>query len=124
MPHRATAPRCTCRGELFKAMTKVEMVHVPYRGSADRISRYHLQQGAADLRQSAVGARTVACRQTSRAPRRHLAAALAPGVPDVPAIAETVPGFEVGRLFTASPRPRGRRREIVDILNKGGRGKR
>ena len=62
--------------ELFKAMTKCDMVHVPYRGSAMRLSRHHLQQGAADLRQPALGAGTGERRHRARA-RRHLAEALA-----------------------------------------------
>src|SRR5665213_4517673 len=39
--------------ELFKAMTKCDMLHVPYRGSALAFPRRDLQQGAVDLRQPA-----------------------------------------------------------------------
>ena len=83
--------------ELFKAMTK--MRHGPRALSrlGDRLSRHHLQQGAVDLRQPA-GALEQSRAGNLRAlgvtsPQRW------PGVPEIPAIAETVPGFEVGRLL-------------------------
>src|SRR6185437_9772494 len=40
-----------------------------------------------------------------------------PSVPDVPAIAETVPGYEAAAFYGMSV-PRGTPGEIVDILNK------
>ena len=40
-----------------------------------------------------------------------------PGVPDMPAIAETVPGFESVGFYGISA-PKGTPPEIVDILNK------
>jgi tripartite-type tricarboxylate transporter receptor subunit TctC len=40
-----------------------------------------------------------------------------PGVPDVPAIAETIPGFEAS-VFYGMAAPKGTPAEIVDRLNK------
>jgi tripartite-type tricarboxylate transporter receptor subunit TctC len=102
-------------GELFKAMTKVEMVHVPYRGSAiafpDIISnkvQLIFDNLPSALEQSRAG--TVrAIGVTS--PQRW------PGVPDVPAIAETVPGFESVGFYGISA-PKGTPPEIVETLNK------
>ena len=102
-------------GELFMAMTGVKMLHVPYRGSApaltDMISGQghvmfdnvlssisHLQSGA--LRPLAV---------TSRARLETL--------PDVPTVAETVPGYETGTWWGVGV-PKGTPVEIVDKLNR------
>ena len=101
--------------ELFKAMTKCDMVHVPYRGSAiafpDIISnkvQLIFDNLPSALEQSR-GGNVRALGVTS--PQRW------PAVPDVPAIAETVPGFEsVG--FHGISAPKGTPPEIVDLLNK------
>jgi len=102
-------------GELFMAMTGIKMLHVPYRGSApaltDMISGQvqvmfdnvlsslpHLQSGA--LRPLAV---------TSR--RRSEA------LPDVPTVAETVPGYETGTWWGVGV-PKGTPAEIVEKLNR------
>src|SRR5580698_6805197 len=88
--------------ELFKAMTKIDMVHVPYRGSAvafpDIISnkvQLIFDNLPSALEQSRAG--TVRALGVT-SPQRW------PGVPDVPAIAETVPGFEsVGFYGISAP---------------------
>jgi tripartite-type tricarboxylate transporter receptor subunit TctC len=101
--------------ELFKAMTKCDMVHVPYRGSAvafpDIISNKvqlifdNLPTALAQARAGNVRALGVTSAQRW------------PGLPDIPAIAETVPGFE-STLFYAMSAPKGTPPEVVDILNK------
>jgi tripartite-type tricarboxylate transporter receptor subunit TctC len=101
--------------ELFKAMTKCEMVHVPYRGSAiafpDIISNKvqlifdNLPSALEQSRSGSVRALGVT------SPQRWQ------GVPDIPAIAETVPGFESVGFYGISA-PKGTPPEIVDILNK------
>src|SRR6201994_285100 len=101
--------------ELFKAMTKCEMVHVPYRGSAiafpDIMSnkvQLIFDNLPSALEQSRAGS-VRALGVTS--PKRW------PGVPDVPAIAETVPGFESVGFYGISA-PKGTPPEVVEILNK------
>jgi tripartite-type tricarboxylate transporter receptor subunit TctC len=101
--------------ELFKAMTGIDMVHVPYRGSAiafpDIISNKvqlifdNLPSALAQSRAGSVRALGVT------SPQRW------PGVPDVPAIAETVPGFEAVGFYGISA-PKGTPPEIVAVLNK------
>ncbi len=101
--------------ELFKAMTGINMVHVPYRGSAiafpDIISNKvqlifdNLPSALEQSRSGTVRALGVT------SPQRW------PGVPDVPAIAETVPGFELVGFYGISA-PKGTPPEIVEILNK------
>src|ERR1700759_2094951 len=101
--------------ELFKAMTKCEMVHVPYRGSAiafpDIMSNKvqlifdNLPSALEQSRAGNVRALGVTSPQ------------LWPGVPDVPAIAETVPGFESVGFYGISA-PKGTPPEIIATLNK------
>src|SRR5450432_930582 len=101
--------------ELFKAMTKIDMIHVPYRGSAlafpDIISNkvQLIFDNLPSALEQARGGSVRALGVTS--PQRW------PGVPDVPAIAETVPGFESVGFYGISA-PKGTPPEIVDLLNK------
>ena len=101
--------------ELFKAMTKCDMVHVPYRGSAlaipDVISNKvqlifdNLPTALAQARGGNLRALGVTSAQRW------------PSVPDVPAIAETVPGYE-SSVFYGMSAPKGTPPEIVARLNK------
>jgi tripartite-type tricarboxylate transporter receptor subunit TctC len=101
--------------ELFKAMTKCEMQHVPYRGSAlafpDIISNkvQLIFDNLPSAMEQARGGTVRALGVTS--PKRW------PGVPDVPAVAETVPGFESVGFYGISA-PKGTPPEIVELLNK------
>jgi tripartite-type tricarboxylate transporter receptor subunit TctC len=79
-------------GELFKLMTGTEMVHVPYRGSAPALN--DLLAGNVDLIFDNI---TTVWPQAQQGNLRALGVASlkrSPLVPEVPAIAETVPGFE------------------------------
>jgi len=102
-------------GELFKAMTGLDMVHVPYRGSAAAYPDLMTEKvhvlfdnlpGSIEFVRSgqlrALGV-TVAKRW--------------PGLPDIPAIAETVPGYEASIWYGISV-PKGTPPEVVAILNK------
>ena len=101
--------------ELFKAMTKCDMLHVPYRGSAlafpDIISNkvQLIFDNLPSALEQARGGTVRALGVTS--PQRW------PGVPDVPAIAETVPGFAAVGFYGISA-PKGTPPEIVALLNK------
>jgi tripartite-type tricarboxylate transporter receptor subunit TctC len=102
-------------GELFKAMTGIDMLHVPYRGSAIvypdlMTAKVHVLfdnlPGAIELVRGgqvrALGV-TVAERW--------------PTVPEVPAIAETVPGYEASVWYGISA-PRGTPPEVVETLSR------
>jgi len=101
--------------ELFKAMTKCDMVHVPYRGSAlafpDVISN-KVQLIFDNLPTAMEQARSGSVRALGvTSPQRW------PSAPDIPAIAETVPGYEA-TVFYGMSAPKGTPPEIVEILNK------
>ncbi len=102
-------------GELFKAMTGINMVHVPYRGSAavypDLLSgKVHVLfdniPGAVgfvhDGRLRALGVTTA---ERSKA------------LPDVPTVAETVPGYEASVWYGIAA-PKGTPPEAIEVLNK------
>src|ERR1700681_3566210 len=101
--------------ELFKAMTKCDMVHVPYRGSAlafpDIISNkvQLIFDNFPSALEQARGGSVRALGVTS--PQR------CPAGLDIPAIAEIVPGFESVGFYGISA-PKGPPPEIVEILNK------
>ncbi|HXH44116.1 MAG TPA: tripartite tricarboxylate transporter substrate binding protein [Bradyrhizobium sp.] len=101
--------------ELFKVMTKCDMVHVPYRGSAiafpDIISNkvQLIFDNLPSAMEQVKGGNVRALGVTS--PQRW------PTVPDVPAIAETVPGFESVGFYGISA-PKGTPSEVIEILNK------
>ncbi|MGJ4892408.1 Bug family tripartite tricarboxylate transporter substrate binding protein [Bradyrhizobium sp. HKCCYLRH3099] len=101
--------------ELFKVMTKCDMLHVPYRGSAlafpDIISNkvQLIFDNLPTALEQARGGSVRALGVTS--PQRW------PTVPDVPAIAEAVPGYESVGFYGISA-PKGTPPEIVETLNK------
>jgi tripartite-type tricarboxylate transporter receptor subunit TctC len=101
--------------ELFKAMTKCDMVHVPYRGSAmaypDIISN-KVQLIFDNLPGALEQARGGSVRALGVTSRERW-----PGVPEVPAIAETVPGFEALGFYGLAA-PKGTPPEVIDVLNK------
>jgi tripartite-type tricarboxylate transporter receptor subunit TctC len=79
-------------GELFRSMTGVDMVHVPFKGGGPSIAALiggEVQLSFADPLSAMAGIKAgqlIALGVTSRA--------RSPALPDVPTIAETVPGFE------------------------------
>jgi tripartite-type tricarboxylate transporter receptor subunit TctC len=101
--------------ELFKALTKTDMIHVPYRGAAlafpDIISN-KVQLIFDNLPTAMEQARGGRLRALGVASLQRW-----PGVPDIPAIAETVPGFESIGFYGISA-PKGTPPEIVEALNK------
>jgi tripartite-type tricarboxylate transporter receptor subunit TctC len=102
-------------GELFKAMTGIDMVHVPYRGSAPAL--IDLMSGQVqvmfdNVTSSAefVRARKIRALGVTTPQRSDI-------LPDVAPIADSLPGYATSSFYGVGA-PRATPREIVDLLNR------
>lgn len=101
-------------GELFKSLTGVDMLHVPYTGSAPAATA--LLGGQVSLLFSSV---PPALPHVKTGKLRGLAVTTpkrSPAVPDIPTVGETLPGFEL-TLWSGILGPGGMPKEIVTKLN-------
>ena len=102
-------------GELFKLMTHIDMLHVPYRGGAPALTDLiggqvqvmfsPLPESIETIKAGKVSALAVTTATRSRA------------LPEVPTVAEFVPGFE-SSTWQGIGAPKNTSGEIVDRLNK------
>ena len=100
-------------GELFKSMTGCDMLHVPYKGAGPALTDLiggqvhvmfdNLPSSAGHIKSGKLRALGVTSAQRE------------PSMPDVPTVAETVPGYEASAWFGASA-PKGTPRPIIDRL--------
>ena len=102
-------------GELFKIMTGIDLTHVPYRGSAPALT---------DMISGTV--QVMFDNMPSSLPHIHAGKLRALGVtttarsdalPNVPTVAETVPGYEASAFFGMSM-PKGTPAEVIGKLNQ------
>jgi tripartite-type tricarboxylate transporter receptor subunit TctC len=101
-------------GALFEKMTQVSMVHVPYRGGAPAIA-----DTVAGQTQLIFTAGTQSLEHVKAGELRLLAVTegkRSPLLPDVPTVAETVPGFKMA-VWYAAYGPAGLSHEIIARLN-------
>jgi tripartite-type tricarboxylate transporter receptor subunit TctC len=101
-------------GELFKAMAGIQFIHIPYRGSAPGLTDVMSGQiqGMFDnvtssfelVRSGKLRALGVTTKERSET------------MPEVPPIADTLPGFETSSFYGVGA-PHGTPREIVELLN-------
>jgi tripartite-type tricarboxylate transporter receptor subunit TctC len=100
-------------GEMFKAVAGLDILHVPYKGVPPALTG--LASGQVQLMfVSASSSRPFASKLKILAvnePARY------PGLPDLPAVSEFVPGFEKLPTWYAFFGPAGMQRPIVDRLN-------
>ncbi|HKA74773.1 MAG TPA: tripartite tricarboxylate transporter substrate binding protein [Xanthobacteraceae bacterium] len=102
-------------GELFKSMTGTDLTHVPYRGSAPALTdliagTVHVMfDNMPSSLQHIKGGKLRALGVTT--------AKRSDALPDVPTVAETVPGYEASAWFGVGV-PKGTPAEIIDKLNK------
>jgi len=102
-------------GEMFKMMTGIDMVHVPYRGGAPAVTdliagMVHVMFGnvLTSIGQVRAG-KLRALAVTSAAPSDAL--------PGIPTVGESVPGYEATSVYGIGA-PRGTPPEIVERLNR------
>jgi tripartite-type tricarboxylate transporter receptor subunit TctC len=102
-------------GAMFSLMTKIEMTHVPYRGS--RLAYPDLIEGRVHVMFDNI---TIASEMTRGGKVRALGVTSPvrwEAVPEIPAVAETVPGFEA-MVWYGIIAPKDTPRDIVLTLNK------
>ena len=101
-------------GELFKSLAKVEMTHIPYRGSGPALNDVvagvvpiqfdNLPSASAFIQAGTLKALGVTTKERAQS------------FPDVPTIGEALPGYET-YTWNALFAPKGTPKEIVDRLN-------
>ena len=102
-------------GELFKMMTGVNMLHVPYRGEAPALTdllggQVHVcfdSHAGVDRTHQGGQLRALAVTTATRSE----------ALPDIPTVGEFVPGYEASTWFGIGA-PRNTPAEIIDKLNK------
>jgi tripartite-type tricarboxylate transporter receptor subunit TctC len=102
-------------GELFKMLTGIDMVHVPYRGAAPAITDMiaghvhvmfdNIPTAAEQVKAGALRGLAVTSEQRSET------------LPDLPTVASTIPGYEASAWYGLGA-PKATPREIIDVLNK------
>ncbi|HZL61961.1 MAG TPA: tripartite tricarboxylate transporter substrate binding protein [Pseudolabrys sp.] len=102
-------------GELFKMMTGVKMTHVPYKGSAPMLT--DLLGGQVQVTFDNLPSSIAHIKAGKLRALAVTTAARSPELPDVPTVAETVPGYEAVAFFGFGI-THGTPKEIVDLLNK------
>jgi tripartite-type tricarboxylate transporter receptor subunit TctC len=100
-------------GELFKLMTGIDLVHVPYRGGAPALS--DLIAGQVQVMFSNLPAAEYIRAGKLRA-LAVTTAARSGELPDVPTVAEFVPGYEASAWYGLGA-PRGTPADIIEKLN-------
>lgn len=102
-------------GELFRSMTGIDMVHVPYKGAAPALT---------DM----LGGRVQVIFDNLPSAMQHIKAGTlralavttetrAPQLPDIPTVAETVKGYEASAWFGVGA-PKNTPKPIIEKLNK------
>jgi tripartite-type tricarboxylate transporter receptor subunit TctC len=102
-------------GELFKMMTGVDMVHVPYRGGAPAIT--DLIGGQVQIMFDNLGNSIEHIKAGRLRALAVTTASRSAMLPDTPAVAEFVPGYEAS-FWTGFGAPKGTPAEIINTLNK------
>jgi len=112
-PGSGTGPNMAA--ELFKMMTGISVVHVPYRGSGPMVADLvggQVQFAFDGISSSVEHIRSGRLRALGVSP-----AVRTDALPDVPTVSEFLPGYEASG-WTGIGAPRGTPAEIVEVLNR------
>jgi len=102
-------------GELFMAMTGVKMTHVPYRGAGPALT--DLIAGTVDVMFDNLPSSIEFIKSSKLRALAVTTDTRNEALPDVPVVADTVPGFEASAWFGIGA-PKGTPAEIVEKINK------
>jgi tripartite-type tricarboxylate transporter receptor subunit TctC len=102
-------------GELFKVMTGVDLLHVPYRGQAPAL--VDMLGGQDQVMFDTMPASIEYLKAGKLRPLAVTTATRSDALPDVPILADFVPGYESSALYGIAA-PRNTPAEIIDKLNK------
>jgi tripartite-type tricarboxylate transporter receptor subunit TctC len=102
-------------GELFKTMTGVNMIHVPYRGLSPALT--DLLGGQVQVIFSSLPAAIEYIRADKLRALAVTTATRFEGAPDIPAVGDVVPGYEASQWYGVGV-PKNTPVEIIEKLNK------
>jgi tripartite-type tricarboxylate transporter receptor subunit TctC len=108
-------PPAHVSGELFKMMTGIAMVHVPYRGSAPMLT--DLLGGQVQVGFEPMPGTIEHIRAGKLRPLAVTTAIRSEALPNIPTVADFVPGYEASAFFGIGA-PKNTPTEIVEKLNK------
>jgi len=101
-------------GELFKAMSKTDIVHVPHKASGD--ARNSALAGTVQMMFDAITVMSALAKDGKVRALATTGAKRNPLTPDLPTVAETVPGYEA-TIWLGVMAPKGTPKEVVTFLN-------
>jgi tripartite-type tricarboxylate transporter receptor subunit TctC len=102
-------------GELFKMMTGIDLLHVPYRGAAPALT--DLIGGQVQMSFAGVAGSIEHVRAGSLRPLAVTTASRLEVLPEIPTVGETVTGYEASDWFGVAA-PKNTPQAVVDRLNK------
>ena len=102
-------------GELFKMLTGVDMVHVPYRGVAPALT--DLLGGQVQVLFTSTASSIEHIRSNKLRPLAVTTTTRSEALPDLPTVGDFVPGYEASQWYGLGA-PRGTPAGVIDKLNK------